>query len=638
MTTPSGFGRRASAPGPTQAWSWRRSEGSAQPRPRRALATPDPPPGPLARWLPEWPHSDPHPGPSRAHLALVVICGGVLLICLAYALGRRGQPGAAALFWAGQGAIVVPYVVRVLAPRTPFGERALLLGGVSALQSFLTWAYSPDQFRFPDELQHLRTLNDILRTDHLFTPNSYLAVSPGFPGMEVATAAVHDLTGLSGFYAALVVVSICHAILPVLVLGMVKELTGSVRTAAVAGLVYGTALHHPHYNALFVYGAVALPFMVLAVWAAVRYRRPGMRVLAILPPAVVTTMTHHLTTAAMVGLLLGCVAVMSLAQAERRKVVTLAVVTVAVAAGAVGWTATTAPDTFGYLGGPLRTIVAALRSSGSGKPEAPMSSSPPLWESLMSMASAGITLGLVGLGVIAVWRSAAPRYVRWFSALGGVYVLVLAVRLLAPGGAELATRALSYAMVLVALPAAAGLVWLWQSGTARWRGVAAILAASVMMAGTVTAGLPPWWERIPGRFWIGGYESGVDRAVELSGRWAERATPPGARAACDLSICSVVASYGRATVSTTASSVYYGTAEELPQRLATLSLDYVYVDDRMSEQLPILGIYFFRDDQEGRHATALDPALLTKFETTPGMDLVYDNGHVHAYAAKRAWK
>ena len=91
-------------------------------------------------------------------------------------------------------------------------------------------------------------------------------------------------------------------------------------------------------------------------------------------------------------------------------------------------------------------------------------------------------------------------------------------------------------------------------------------------------------------------------------------------------------------MSTTASDVYYGSARELPARLAELSLDYVYVDDRMSEQLPILGIYFFRDDQEGTHLTALDPALLTKFETTPGMDLVYDNGHVHAYAAKRAWK
>src|SRR3712207_8772499 len=33
-------------------------------------------------------------------------------------------------------------------------------------QSFLKWAYSPDQFRFSDELQHLRTLQDILSTDH----------------------------------------------------------------------------------------------------------------------------------------------------------------------------------------------------------------------------------------------------------------------------------------------------------------------------------------------------------------------------------------------------------------------------------------------------------------------------------------
>ena len=99
----------------------------------------------------------------------------------------------------------------------------------------------------------------------------------------------------------------------------------------------------------------------------------------------------------------------------------------------------------------------------------------------------------------------------------------------------------------------------------------------------------------------------------------------------------MVASYGRATVSTEASEPFYATPQQLPGILASLSLDYIYVDRRMTQQLPVVGIYFFRDTQEGEHLTPFDPHLLAKFDTTAGVDRVYDNGFVQAYHTRRAW-
>ena len=55
----------------------------------------------------------------------------------------------------------------------------------------------PQQFVYNDELIHYRVLLSIEQSRHLFTPNSLLPDTADYPGMEIATAAVHQLTGLS---------------------------------------------------------------------------------------------------------------------------------------------------------------------------------------------------------------------------------------------------------------------------------------------------------------------------------------------------------------------------------------------------------------------------------------------------------
>ena len=591
----------------------------------------------LPMWMPDRDSS----APSRAGPAFLVMCLGVLLVCLAYQAGRNAQPGADVLYWIGQVAIAVPVMVRVLAPRTRTDERVALLLGWAALQSFLAWAYSPDQFRFPDELQHLRTVDDVLRTNGLFTANSYLEVSPGFPGMEIATAALRDLTGLSVFHAGVLVVSICHTVVPVLVFCLVRELVGSPRIAAVAAVVYGTAPHNAYYNTLFVYGAVALPFFLLTIWAALRSRRLDRTALAALPPFLVVVVTHHLTAAMTVVTLVMCTVVFALARVSPGRVVRLLLVSVAAGGVAVSWTAAVANSTFAYLETPVRTVLRALRGGTPNLRSTARTAhefAAPLWEPLISMAGAGLTLLLVVIGLVALWRSAVPAVVKWFSVLSLAYPLTLAVRVMSPaGGAELATRGLTYVMLFAAIPAAAALTWMWRAGRRKISVAITVATVATMMAGSVTAGLPPWWERVPNGFFIAGYESGIDKPVEAAGQWAARETAPDSRTICDLSVCSVVASYARATVSTAASDPFYASPQELPGVLGDLSLDYLYVDRRMTEQLPVLGIYFYRDVREGEHFVPFDPELLTKFDTTPGVDRVYDNGPIQAYNTRRGW-
>jgi hypothetical protein len=57
----------------------------------------------------------------------------------------------------------------------------------------------------------------------------------------------------------------------------------------------------------------------------------------------------------------------------------------------------------------------------------------------------------------------------------------------------------------------------------------------------------------------------------------------------------------------------------------------------MTEQVPLSGFYFWQDVRTGQHNVTLDAKLLNKFDITPGVDRVYDNGFVQAYFTRRAW-
>jgi hypothetical protein len=561
---------------------------------------------------------------------------GALVVSIAYARGRSGAPGGTALYWCGQALVVLPAAWRVLAPATALCERLGLLTGSAAIQSLLTWCYSPDQFRFPDELQHLRTAGDVLRTGHLFTPSSTLPVSPGFPGLEVVSTALQNLTGLSIFHAGVLTASVAHTVLPVCVFLLLRELIRSPRVAAVGALVYGTSPHYAFFGTLYAYGTIALPFLVLTLRAAVRARPRSWSVAWIAPPFAAALVSHHLTTLVTLGVLAALTGAALLSSSDFRRGVRLLLGTVLTTVAAVAWTAAAAPATFSYLATPITDVLGGFTGSTGPSPQS-LSRTAPLWESVVSLAGAAATSVLILYGVVRLWRSNVSRTVLAFGLLGLAYPATLVVRVVVPHGAELAARALTYVMLLAAFPAAVALAR-WWNGRGPRRAVAAFGVVVLLSAGAITAGLPPSWARLPGTYHVASFQSGVDSRVEAVGRWAARRLPPGQQAACDFSVCSIVGAYARANLSSAASEMFYAPSiESTRAQLARLNLDYVFLDRRMSLEVPINGQYMFRDVQEGRHRRPYDPALFRKFDEDQRIDRVYDNGPIQAYFVRRTW-
>src|SRR5579862_7459451 len=139
---------------------------------------------------------------GKTAMSVAVMAAGVLLVSASYAAGRAGTGGAGhaaavAAFWLGEAVIFAVPAALVLGRREPGEAQAAWVAVALAAATYLVkYLYSPSFFGFPDEFLHLRTLTSLLASHHLFGVNYALPVSPGYPGLEIVTSGLVDLTGL----------------------------------------------------------------------------------------------------------------------------------------------------------------------------------------------------------------------------------------------------------------------------------------------------------------------------------------------------------------------------------------------------------------------------------------------------------
>lgn len=572
---------------------------------------------------------------------VLIIAFGAFLVAVAFALGRHHVTGATAPYWFGQALVLLPTAWANFSRSTDARAKVISLTATAAAQSLLTWCYSPDQFRYGDELQHVVTAENILATHHLFSANALLPVSSGFPGLEIATSALVQVTGLSLFHAGVIVVSLSHIALPIAVFLLFRELTRNDRLAGAAAFVYSLAPHYSYFNTLFLYSVPAITFLVLVLYAAIsswRRRTNPLWIVAAFTPLLIT---HHVSAIAAIAILFAFALVIFLS-GNGRPGLFLAAITVLLADDLIAWAEIHSPSTFSYLWQP---IVSSL-SGGSPSTSvtiAGYAAQPPIWEHYTGELAAVVMFLLILLGIRLTWKQSQERFPRLLALLGLVYGAILGLRLFSSDGPELATRALTYGMLLVAYPVAIAVTWLCTSRPSQRflrRGFALIPFAVIplLLVGAIVTGLPASWERIPGTFRVDGLESGMDERVAAVGQWAAASWTAGQRVACDTSVCAAFGAYALAVPSTTASPLYYvTTVKALNQGLRKLATDYIETDSRTTTQLPATGSYFPSDVEGNEHQSPLASSLLAKFDQDRLLERVYDDGDIRVYYAGRTW-
>ncbi|GAA0811266.1 hypothetical protein [Spirilliplanes yamanashiensis] len=581
----------------------------------------------------------PAPPPARRTFALTAgpaTALAFLLVAVAFAGGRAQAGWATEVYWAGQLLLVGVAGLACLLPRLTPAVRVGTLFAFTAAQFGIKVAYSPVNVKFADELQHWQTTLGMLDADRLFPTNYSLPISPVFPGLEVLTVVVMRVTGLAFFPAAMLVCLASTMLLTAGVLALVRQVTPRWDVVALATLIYLTNPNHGFFTSMFLYTTPALPLLALALTQVVsllrRPDRPAGRVLLGLLFSGGVLVTHHLTMVVCVALL---TAAALAAVVFRRAARALGALWLGVCAMTAAWVAFVAPAAVGYLGGPLLALLETFAHLGAARPgQAAAASTKPLTETLLSVSAILVLGGAAGLlGLLALRRR------QWWVAtlLIGVAALeaaIVIIRVVSPRGEELAGRSPAYVTLLVALVVALGLARLGVAlRGARWH-LGAGLALLVLFVGGITAGWPPYWLRLPGTYYAAGYEASVDAHTLQLGWWSREHLPTGGRFLADFGNQNVLGTIGGLDPVNSPVEMFYRPGFDWGDRsmVQALSIRYVVVDRRIVTQPPVRGTFFIGDHPDGLDTSGPFPAgSLTKFDTTDGMGVVFDDGVIRVY-------
>jgi hypothetical protein len=601
-------------------------------------------------------------GMGRLPELSVVMAFGVLLVALAFAGSRSQHPWATPVYWAGIAVVFVAPTALLLGRKTVTRVEGTGIAVLVPVLSFVIMqCYSPGQFRFLDEFDHMQTAQTILATGHLFHVNTILPQSSQYPGLEIVTTALVELGHLSITTAGIIATGVAHVLEGVALFILALTVTRSPRISALTVVVYATAPHYLFFDSYFIYETMAIPLLLLTVLAAVRaLGRTGWSALEWGGVAVVfgaaTAVTHHVTSYAMAGLLL-CLVVGTLIRppappgSRRSAIVPAGVLVVAVAI--VGWWDlgvahttvsyfTPVVDSFGHgIGVALGLTTKASTHSSAGP-------AGPVVERMTEYFALLLLMALVALGAWLVWRR--PRWARNPPVLG-LAIAALAIiavpvtRLLIANGSEFAGRAMTFVLIPASVVIAIALADLplirlphivafgrnsLGRAPAAWLGTGVVLLVAI---GGIAAGWPPFYARMPGSYKAAAWERSVDQHNLAASQWANDVLPPDYGIASDYFTATLMAAIGHQAQVNGVSSLFLDPRYTTAQRALVRSKEvtFVVIDKRITEQLPAAGYYFTADPKSGSYASPVPRTVLTKFEEVAGASRVFDDGTIFIY-------
>lgn len=574
---------------------------------------------------------------------LTMSSAGVLLVAIGYAAGRSGAAHGMVWFWLGQALVFVPVLVRVMAGRLRESQAFALVIGLAVNGYALRWAYSPDQLRFSDELQHWFGTDLVLSTGTLFAPNDALPPAAHFPGLAEMGAAVARMTGLPVTATAFIVAGVLHLTFVGAIFILVRRCGGGPTTAALTCVIYATGLHFLFFDSMYVYQTAALPFLVLTLWSV---RQCSLSERGALPFAIVAatsimvvTVTHHVTAIVLVVTLTGIAVLEWFAtrspdrarsadharSPDRARATALAAAFAAVCVG--GWIAFVARDSVSYLGTPIAGVFdSALALVHGGHSGGTASGSGP-W--VLAVQAAGFG-GLAVAFVIAVRTTGRIRTRDpWLIATligAGLFFAGGLLRVLSSSGPELGARAATFTYLPLAAVAAVVIL----GRRARAIGLALVITLAI---GARLGGWPPASALLPGSYLPAAQERSVEPLGVSAATWASTHLPPGSRVAADLTGATLVSTYGRQDPVGQVAPLYDGATWTAADTDLTrnLAIGYLWVDTRLAAGVPTGHTLFLDDPRAGERTSPLPADDIAKFDTTVGFSRVFDDGAIRLY-------
>jgi hypothetical protein len=580
-------------------------------------------------------------------VAILVSVVGLLIQAVGYAYGWHGHESPAiGLWYLGFVLVVSPYAWLLLLPARTGHQRLAASVAVGVLM-YASWLLSdPIMATRFDETLHVTSLVTLLDEHRFFEVNPTLPVSPRFPGIELATAGVHWLTGLPLFACQVVVVLTARVTLVLSLFLIISRLGRSTRVGAAGVLLYAASAQFYFFNSQFSYQTVAIAMLVAALYLLVRAidseeERPWRELLAAQVCLAALAVTHHLTSLLAVTLLWVLV-LFFWREGDRGSrrfkltLVTAEIATVLVAA----WIAVIAPLLISYFSsivdGATSQLLALLDGGSSRSVGASTDgSAAPTWELMVMAGSVLLWTVMVVPAAWAAWRGktvglSRARYVPLLIALA--YPCLQLARV-SSAASEISDRASTFVTMGLAV-----VVGAWLAPRLHVYQRLVVPGFLVLVLGGALLGSGPDWARVPGPYLAGAEQRSVDAETVSVAQWAGTYLPADSRIAADATFSRLLPNYapvdpivvpsGEASIA----PVFIATTidQQVLRVILRNDVDFIFVDTRLVGQTVRSGGFYIGGNGYGADALTVSPEQVTKFEDQRDFDLVLD-GPVRVY-------
>ncbi len=578
----------------------------------------------------------------------VLQSAGLLLLAWAFTERRAASGSSQPFLWIGLAVLILPAALRLASVQPTRRERislVLLLGMSFYLVKVM---YSPTAFTFPDELSHIRNVNEILVTHRLFQENPVQPVTAYYPGLAIVTSTLTSLSGLSTFNAGILVIGMARLILFLALFLLYEQVSGSARIASLAVLLYMANPNFLYWISEYAYEPLALPlltFVLLAVakreLASDRRHYVAWTVVALLGLLTIV-ITHHMSSYIMTGLLLALVAFYAIrSRGKQWGPWDLALV----ALGATSfWLVYVANLTINYLSpvflGAIRSLFnmitreqqsRALFTSGSTGGIAP------LWERSVAIASTAlIALGLP-FGVYEVWKNHRNKILALLlTAIALVYLPMQLLRF-TKASWETANRSSEFLFIGIGFVLALAIDKFWLPKWSGWKSksVLAVLAVTLFFGGLI-AGWPPR-ARWPRPFLISAGGHLVQPQVVSVAEWMLENLGPDHHIAASKADAKLLNAYNEYPFTDNAAAInkmFFSQEVGGPENHALLkrNIEYVMSDRKMISWDHMIGYFFYNQlDDSSAESQLVELPIFEKFDGLKNVNRMLDAGDIVVY-------
>ena len=586
-------------------------------------------------------------------LALLTVINslGVFLAAYACVLSIHTNSDQEIYLWLGLSLIFAPSFLRLLMPIVSRVERIGILCSVGFSVYIIPEILSPLHFFFVDEYMHLRTVGDIIRTNHLFNPNSMLPISPLYPGLEIMTNALGSMSGLDPFTSGLIVTGMARIIVMLALYLLFEQVTKSARTASIATMLYTTNAGFFMFDSLFVYEALGLAigiFMLFVLYRSgtVATGKGSFLLVACIALGTLTA-THHVSDLFFVGILI----LWTLIQKIVRQPLLKSPITGVTLVGLLltfTWIFVIAKPVIGYLSAPVVGTLAQVQGVLLGANHARHlfvdytgGHPTPLGYQLIMLTSIGLVTLSIPFAFLCLWHRYRYKSFPFMLALVSLlYPCTQAMRV-ASESADIADRASPFIFVAVSFALAILIVQMWPVQRLKPMHMLVItLIASLVFLGGGIVGSGPSWRLMPGSYLVGADARSIDRESVQAALWFPEYLGLDNRIYTNSTNALLMNSFGNQhSVSIPADGVDISPVFYAPQYhswetsiLQRGRVAYLAVDMRMSIMLPAKGYYFEGEEEPDINVTTpISRQALTKFDSVSHMNRIFDSGNIVIY-------